>query len=73
MLYETAVKCGAKIRCNAKAVSADLNEDRPFVILDCGEKIEADVIVGADGMGSISRSLMIEHDDAQSTEMTMYK
>ena len=73
MLYETAVKDGAKIRCKAKVVSADLNEERPSITLEDGEKVEADIIVGADGVSSISRSLMIAHDEAHPTGMMMYK
>ena len=73
VLYETAVKDGAKVRCNAKVVSADLTKERPSVTLESGEKIEADVIIGADGVNSVSRSLMIEHDEVRPTGMVMYK
>ncbi|KAH9830725.1 uncharacterized protein C8Q71DRAFT_862180 [Rhodofomes roseus] len=72
LLYETAVKSGATIRTNAKVASADLDAESPSVTLECGEKIAADVIVGADGTHSVSRSLMLEHDEMRPTGMVLH-
>ncbi|KZT68283.1 FAD/NAD(P)-binding domain-containing protein [Daedalea quercina L-15889] len=72
VLYQEAVKRGVRVRSNAKVVSVDLNKERPSVFLESGEQVTADVIVGADGVHSISRSLMIEHDEVRPTGMVLH-
>ncbi|KAH9924441.1 uncharacterized protein B0H18DRAFT_1012193 [Fomitopsis serialis] len=74
VLYETAVTSGANLRGDAKVVTVDLSGERPSVTLESGEQVTADVIVGADGTHSVSRSLMLEpeEDETRSTGMVLY-
>ena len=53
MLYELAVKSGAKFLFNSEVVSID--PCRPSVTLKSGKVFVADIILGADGGGSIVR------------------
>jgi len=50
ILAEEALKLGADLRFGCGVQSVECNVDRPRVWLDNGEVLEADVIVGADGM-----------------------
>lgn len=47
MLHDAAVKAGVEVRLSSRIQSID--ENAPSVVLVSGEKIEADVIIGADG------------------------
>ncbi len=49
-LYEEAGKLGVKFRFGSSAETVEDNATRPILILKNGERIEADLIVGADGM-----------------------
>jgi flavin-dependent dehydrogenase len=49
LLYEAAVREGVKVRFGARVENLEDSSPRPCVILSTGERIEADLIVGADG------------------------
>jgi salicylate hydroxylase len=48
VLLDEAVRLGVDVKLNSKVVDIDFSET-PHVVLESGEFIEADVIVGADG------------------------
>jgi hypothetical protein len=48
ILLEEAIRLGAKMRMHAEVVDIEFT-DRPTALLHTGERIQADVIVGADG------------------------
>lgn len=52
MLLEKAKSLGAVIRLDAEVVG--VNSDNTYALLASGEKVNADVIIGADGMFTIS-------------------
>ncbi|KAF4597197.1 hypothetical protein EYR40_007648 [Pleurotus pulmonarius] len=56
LLYENAIATGAKVRLGCPVVSID--PDNRIVTLASGDTMTADVIIGADGMGGISQSVM---------------
>jgi salicylate hydroxylase len=49
LLYEAAVREGVNVRFGARVEKLADSSPRPCVILSTGERIEADLIVGADG------------------------
>ncbi|RJE21241.1 FAD binding domain protein [Aspergillus sclerotialis] len=53
MLLEEAKRLGAVIRLDAEVV--EVNSDNTYVLLASGEKVSADVIIGADGLRSVVR------------------
>lgn len=60
LLRDKAVSLGAEIIPDAQVLSIDFDaNDRPSVRLASGDVLEADVVVGADGMGSIARTMVI--------------
>ena len=59
-MYRAALSIGAKIRFNAKVISIDPRT--PTVTLSTGEKLTADVIVGADGVNGVSRPILLQGD-----------
>lgn len=74
LLHDTAVEHGAKIRSNAKVVSMSVRPERPSVTLASGEELDADVLVGADGLDSLSRAMMLgDADHEVLTHMVIYK
>ncbi|RPD57140.1 FAD/NAD(P)-binding domain-containing protein [Lentinus tigrinus ALCF2SS1-6] len=71
LLYEAAVSSGAQIRYDANVVS--INSEEREVTLQSGEKINADVLVGADGEFGLSRSTVIGQDGfGTPTGLAMY-
>lgn len=71
-LLERAVELGAEVRCNARVVDVKIieGEGKARVLL-CKEKdssgneleLEADLVVGADGINSTLREVMLGHAD----------
>ena len=49
ILYEAAIKRGVAFRLGCPVVALEEDDDTPAVVIKGGEKIEADVVVGADG------------------------
>ncbi|KAI0958323.1 hypothetical protein AcV7_004175 [Taiwanofungus camphoratus] len=73
LLHDTAVEHGAKIRSNAEVVSMSVRPERPSVTLASGEELDADVLVGADGLDSLSRAMMLgDADHEVLTHMVIY-
>lgn len=56
MLADEARRLGTEIRLDCHVVDVDCKDIKPIVTLASGEKIEADVIVGADGLRSSVRT-----------------
>jgi len=50
ILAEQAQKLGADLRFGCGVQSVDCSVERPRVRLDNGDVLEADIIIGADGM-----------------------
>ncbi|KAH0562767.1 hypothetical protein GP486_002586 [Trichoglossum hirsutum] len=72
VLAGRARELGAIIRFSAKAV--DIDFDRPSVILESGETISGNVILGADGLWSTSRDLFLgRHFPAKPTGDLAYR
>ncbi|CAL1707949.1 unnamed protein product [Somion occarium] len=61
VLKDLASEAGAVIRSSARVTSISIGEQgqRPFVTLSSGETLEADVLVGADGISGISRQSVV--------------
>ncbi|EPQ57455.1 monooxygenase [Gloeophyllum trabeum ATCC 11539] len=55
-------ECGIPIHMGHKVVQFD--ENKPSIILEDGREIEADVIIGADGIKSLARELVLGFHDA---------
>ncbi len=47
MVQNIAIQAGARVRYNAKVVDIDVSA--PHVVLEGGERIKGDIIIGADG------------------------
>jgi salicylate hydroxylase len=66
-LYDRAVELGASIRCNSRVVDvkiSDSEEERESsaeVVLHNGEQLSCDLLVGADGINSRLRELLLGH------------
>ncbi|OAP57295.1 hypothetical protein AYL99_08033 [Fonsecaea erecta] len=59
VLLDEAVRLGGKLRLNAEAVDVKASTENPHVVLQTGEVIDADVIVGADGLWSAIRDIVL--------------
>lgn len=62
ILHEAAIAAGAEVRLGVSVVSVSADGDSPHVILPTGEKLMADVIVGADGRSSIVHQAIVSKD-----------
>ncbi|KAI0741980.1 FAD/NAD(P)-binding domain-containing protein [Daedaleopsis nitida] len=76
LLYKLAVEAGAKIRVHSKVQSihpGTTRASRPRVVLEDGEVLEADIVIGADGNKSTVREVVLgEKDQARPGGMTLY-
>ncbi|KAJ7765864.1 hypothetical protein DFH07DRAFT_810066 [Mycena maculata] len=63
LLYDEAIRCGADIRVGTTALSIDPAEGT--IALDFGGVLHADVIVGADGVAGLSRSILLQEELAE--------
>ncbi|KAI6710155.1 FAD dependent oxidoreductase [Diplocarpon mali] len=62
-LLERAVELGAEIRCRARVVAVKAGAEGASVVLEGSEEIGADLVVGADGINSRLRELMLGRPD----------
>ncbi|KAK2625876.1 hypothetical protein QTJ16_005188 [Diplocarpon rosae] len=62
-LLDRAVELGAKIRCRARVTAVRAGAEGAIAVLEGGEGIEADLVVGADGINSRLRELMLGRPD----------
>ncbi|KAH7399852.1 FAD dependent oxidoreductase [Cadophora sp. MPI-SDFR-AT-0126] len=68
-LLERAVELGAEVRCKARVVDVKVDSesqrdgDGATVVLDGGEQIWCDLVVGADGINSRLRELLLKKPD----------
>jgi 2-polyprenyl-6-methoxyphenol hydroxylase-like FAD-dependent oxidoreductase len=49
VLLDEALRLGADLRKNSEVVDGNFSPPNPYVLLQTGEKVEGDVIIGADG------------------------
>lgn len=59
VLAEEARRLGAEFRLGAGVIEVECNNERSVVTLDTGEKLAADVVVGADGLHSQVRTAIL--------------
>ncbi|KAF2167567.1 hypothetical protein M409DRAFT_22372 [Zasmidium cellare ATCC 36951] len=59
VLVEEAKRLGAKIRLNSAAASVDCPDISPKVYLESGEQLQGDVVTGADGLHSNTRTAVL--------------
>lgn len=73
LLYDAALSRGVEIRLCAPVASIDAYER--CVVLESGEKLRADVIIGADGPEGISRREVVEEPEEPPTTcgLNMYR
>lgn len=57
MIYDHAVASGVKVSFSVDVIDVDLSE--PSVLLATGEKLRADMIIGADGVTSLVRRKLL--------------
>jgi salicylate hydroxylase len=70
MIFDLAKREGVTFKFNSLVV--DANPASGYVELRTGERLYADVIVGADGYDSILRPLVIEFDEFQDQDMHLF-
>ena len=58
ILYEAAERAGAKIRRQVTATSIDVREDACKVVFTDGTEGSYDLVIGADGISSATRSML---------------
>lgn len=64
MIRGLVIRSGVKIDYNTAVLDVDVDE--PSVLLEGGKKIQADLIVGADGTEGIVREKVVGSKDTQS-------
>ena len=70
MIFDLAKREGVTFKFNAHVVDAD--PALGFVKLRTGERLYADIIVGADGYDSILRPFVTEFDDYKDQDMHLF-
>ena len=70
MIFDLAKREGVIFQFNTRVVGADSASG--YVELHTGERLYADVIVGADGYDSILRPLVTEFNDFQNLDMHLF-
>jgi len=58
-LLDRAASLGAEIRCDARVDDLEFSEDTCTAVLSTGERVCADLIIGADGIHSKTRECML--------------
>ncbi|KAH8818381.1 hypothetical protein F5882DRAFT_512666 [Hyaloscypha sp. PMI_1271] len=64
-LLDRAIELGAAVQCNSRVVDVRICRDgeRVWAVLESGREIEADLVVGADGINSKLREVMLGRED----------
>jgi salicylate hydroxylase len=70
LIFDLAVREGVTVKFNSLVVDAD--PQLGFVKLRTGERLYADVIIGADGYDSILRPFVTEFDDFKDQDMHLF-
>lgn len=73
ILHQHAVKAGVDLRLNSKVIQYDF--ENGGVLLGNGQKLHADLVVGADGINSDARKSLLKStgDDLQKTGWAAYR
>ncbi|KUJ08879.1 FAD/NAD(P)-binding domain-containing protein, partial [Mollisia scopiformis] len=58
LLLEAATEAGAKVQVNTRVIDIDESDESPVAITKDGQRLEADLIIGADGAKSVMRTLL---------------
>ena len=61
VLLDEALRLGADLRLDQQVERVECNETEPCAVFKDGNRLEADVIVGADGLSSIVRPSILGH------------
>lgn len=64
ILYKKAISLGVDVRLNHRILSVDSTPEGPRIILESGQTLDCDVVVGADGLWSKCRESMLSKADA---------
>lgn len=65
IFYEKAIKLGVDVRLNHRILSVDdSTSGRPRIVLESGQSLDCDIVVGADGLWSKCRESMLGKADA---------
>ena len=70
MIFDLAKREGVTFKFNSQVVNADPASG--YVRLRTGERLYADVIIGADGYDSILRPLVVEFDEYKNQDMHLF-
>ncbi|PSS10867.1 hypothetical protein M430DRAFT_69313 [Amorphotheca resinae ATCC 22711] len=62
-LLDRAVELGAKVQVNSRVVDVKIEGDRATAVMADGREMEADLVVGADGINSRLREVMLGRED----------
>jgi salicylate hydroxylase len=62
-LVERAVELGADIRINSRVDEIEFGSDSSTVVLTNGQRLTADLVVGADGIASRTRECFLGRED----------
>jgi salicylate hydroxylase len=71
ILLEAAIEAGANLRRGCTVISYDVADGA--VILESGERVKGDLIVGADGVKSIARKIVGQNVDPHETGDTCFR
>ena len=62
-LLDRAVELGADVKCNSRVVNVRILSEGAKVVMADGREMEADLVVGADGINSRLREIMLGRED----------
>lgn len=71
MMRDLALRSGARIDYNCNVV--DVNVDEASVLLEGGERIHADMVIGADGTTSLVRKVVAGEEAIEKGPYTTYR
>jgi salicylate hydroxylase len=58
ILRDATIETGVTLRLSAKVTSVDLTADRPNLTLTTGERLDTPLLIGADGLHSLTRTAL---------------
>jgi salicylate hydroxylase len=62
-LLDRAVELGAGVKCNSRVVDVRILSEGTKVVMEDGREMEADLVVGADGINSRLREIMLGREE----------
>jgi salicylate hydroxylase len=64
ILYKKAISLGVDVKLNHRILSVDSTPEGPRIILESGQTLDCDIVVGADGLWSKCRESLLSKADA---------